>query len=115
VGLTGVQAYQEALDLFDSGHFFEAHEALEFLWLKSTGNDRNFLKGLIQLAVCYHHAEVGNATGTQNLGTRARLRLAPYAPAYGGIDVDQLLANLLPAPSDLPKDPRIPRLLNGMG
>src|SRR5262245_39569971 len=46
------RAYLRGLDLFNFGYFWEAHESWEALWRASEDRAlRDFLKGLIQLAV----------------------------------------------------------------
>jgi predicted metal-dependent hydrolase len=43
-------------ELFNSGHYFEAHEAWEEAWLVETGAVRLTLHGLIQVAAGLHKA-----------------------------------------------------------
>ena len=85
------------LTAFEEGAFFEAHEILEAFWVTYTGDDRDFYRGLIQAAVALHHLEAGNAVGAAGVGARARRNLAPYAPRYGPVDVDAILARLAAA------------------
>lgn len=82
---------------FDAGDFYEAHEILEAFWVRYTGDDRDFYKGLIQAAVALHHAAAGNAVGAAGVAARARAHLALYAPRHGGVDVDAILARLAAA------------------
>jgi predicted metal-dependent hydrolase len=42
--------------LFNSGHYFEAHEAWEDAWRVETGEIRRTLHGLIQIAAALHKA-----------------------------------------------------------
>jgi len=42
--------------LFNDGRFFEAHEVWEEAWLRETGETRQLLQGLIQVAAGYHQA-----------------------------------------------------------
>ena len=42
--------------LFNSGRYFEAHEAWEDGWREETGDVRRTLHGLIQIAAGYHKA-----------------------------------------------------------
>ncbi|HWE24365.1 MAG TPA: DUF309 domain-containing protein [Myxococcales bacterium] len=51
-------ALRRGADLFDSGEFWEAHEAWEQAWLEEEGETRLFLQGLIQVAAGYHKATV---------------------------------------------------------
>jgi len=82
---------------FDAGAFFDAHEILEAFWVRYTGDDRDFYKGLIQAAVALHHLGTGNTTGANGVAARARANLAPYAPRHAGVDVDAVLTRLAAA------------------
>ena len=46
---------RRGVQLFDEGHFFEAHEAWEAHWLVETDETRRLvLQGLIQIAAAFH-------------------------------------------------------------
>lgn len=49
--------------LFNSGHYFEAHEAWEDAWREEKGAVRRTLHGLIQVAAGYHKATRQNQPG----------------------------------------------------
>lgn len=85
-------AYLEGLRLYNAGDYFEAHEVLEDLWRVTTGPDRKFYQGLIQLSVVLHHLGNGNAVGARNVLATCRRHLEPYGPRYGGLSVSDLLA-----------------------
>ena len=40
---------------FNRGEYYEAHDVLEHLWLRTTGSDHQFFKGLIQIAGAFVH------------------------------------------------------------
>jgi predicted metal-dependent hydrolase len=61
--------------LFNDGRFFECHEALEEVWLKSAGGERAFLHALIQAAAALHHFRQGNDKGARSVYERARRKL----------------------------------------
>lgn len=71
-------ALEAAALLFDADLFFEAHEVLEPHWQRASGDTREALQGLIQIAVGYQHLVNGNARGARSLlaegATRARGR-----------------------------------------
>lgn len=76
--------------LWDQERFFEAHECLEDVWHHAPEEDREFWKGVIQVAVgCVHHQR-GNPTGCRTLWARAAARLDDYPDVHHGIDVEQL-------------------------
>ena len=92
------QAAVEAfLAAFDAGAYFEAHEILEAFWVRYTGEDRDFYRGLIQAAVALHHLAAGNRVGASGVAVRARINLARFAPGYREVDVEAVLAKLAAA------------------
>lgn len=85
--------FEQGIDLFNRGRFYDCHEAFEEIWRSTTPEPRDLFQGLIQVAVgLYHHLERGNpAAGRRVLG-RGLKRLAPLRPAACGIDLDALCA-----------------------
>jgi predicted metal-dependent hydrolase len=84
-------AIAEGIDLFNSHSFWHAHEAWEVLWLKSAGEEKIFLQGLIQLAAAYHHVQRGTFRGGVRLFDAALRKLAPFPSGYFGIDRDDVV------------------------
>jgi predicted metal-dependent hydrolase len=82
--------FLEGLTLFNSTHFFEAHEVLEDVWRAEPEPERKFLQGLIQVAVALHHYSKGNQAGCRSLLERARRNLTPYLARHRGVDLDSL-------------------------
>jgi uncharacterized protein len=77
--------------LWNDERFFEAHECLEDVWHHADEADREFWKGVIQVAVgCVHHQR-GNPTGAVTLLRRAAGRLRAYPDVHHGADVGQLI------------------------
>lgn len=68
--------YLRGIELFNAGQFFESHEVLEGIWLKSEGVERELLHALIQSAAALHHFQRGNLKGALNVYRRARNKLA---------------------------------------
>lgn len=86
---------ERGLELFNAGHFWEAHEAWEQDWIPDRhGPDRGFHKGLIQLAAGCLHATRHNRRGTVNKWRSGLAYLQPYLPAHHGLDLDQLSAEV---------------------
>jgi predicted metal-dependent hydrolase len=81
-------ALERFVALFNQGAFWESHEVLEGPW-RATGSP--FYQGLILLASAFVHAGRGNAHGVRAQLAKAERRLRPYAPAYLGVDVADLL------------------------
>jgi hypothetical protein len=66
-------ALESAAILFDAGLFFETHEVLEPHWRQASGDAREVLQALIQIAVGYQHEVNGNSRGARSLlGAGAR-------------------------------------------
>ncbi len=83
--------FREGIRLFNAGDFFEAHEVLEEVWLEVRGESRDFYRGLIQLAVAYHHGSERNFRGCLALFERGPKLLQPYRPWFLGVDLEAVL------------------------
>ena len=85
---------KEWLRLVNDQQFFAAHEVLEGPWLEAEEPERNFLKGLIHVAVALHHYSRRNAHGAR-VKCRSALRyLEGYPDVYGGVDLAGLRSAL---------------------
>lgn len=73
------------VQLFNREEFWESHEVLEDPW-RELGSD--FYQGLILYASAFVHAQRGNRHGIIAQLAKAEERLAPYRPAYLGVDVE---------------------------
>jgi predicted metal-dependent hydrolase len=82
---------EEGLEMIRSGAFFEAHEELEDEWRTAPAYERDFLQGLVHVAVAWLHAERGNRNGCERQLAKAERRLAGYRPSHRGVDVDAVL------------------------
>ena len=76
----------DGVELFNSGEFWEAHEAWERLWLAAKGEEKVFLQGLIQLAAAYVHVRRGTYAGGVRLFDAALRKLDRFPDGHGGID-----------------------------
>jgi hypothetical protein len=74
---------EQARDLFNSGEFWLAHEALETVWRSIIDEDeRRVWQGLIQAAAALLHRKRGNRHGIVVVGAGALAKLAgPQHPA----------------------------------
>ena len=75
------------LGLIREGAFFEAHEELEDEWRTAPAAERDFLQGLVHVAVAWYHAGRGNLPGCERQLEKATRRLGPYEPRHRGVDV----------------------------
>lgn len=80
--------------LFNTKRYFDAHEAWENLWRPMRGGERDFFRGLINLAVAMKKAVEENPDGLLRLLDRASSLLRPYAPSHRGVDVTALIASM---------------------
>ena len=90
-------AFASALEAYERGDFFLAHELLEPAWMgASDPAERALHSGLIKVAAAFVHAVRGNAAGvTKNLeGARTRLRNGLAAGPVFEIDVAAVLAQV---------------------
>ncbi len=83
---------------FNNGHYYEAHDVLEDLWLMEKGPHRHFYKALIQLAGVFVHLQKQQAEPehpkhrsrlfpASRLLERALTYLEPYEPVCLGLDI----------------------------
>jgi hypothetical protein len=75
------EALREAQRLLDGGRPFHAHEVLEAAWKAAGEAEREFWRGMAQLAVGLTHARRGNTAGAARLLRRAADRIGAYAAA----------------------------------
>ncbi len=84
--------YEEGLRLFHDRHWFECHEVLEALWRElPRGPRRDYVQGLIQLAVSLEHWRRGNPRGAWGQWTKARGKFTGLPPVYEGVALADLL------------------------
>ncbi len=86
--------FELGIALFNAGKFFEAHEAWERVWLRSSGEEKIFYQGLIQAAAALLHAERGNPIGARSMYAKARAKLDPLPAEYRGIALGELRSAL---------------------
>ncbi len=89
---------QRGLTLFNSGHFFDAHEALEDVWREAPRHShrRRHLQGLVQLAVAFHHQSSGNLVGARSVLERALRNIEDAEESLPEVDWKRLRTSLKP-------------------
>ncbi len=87
--MTGLE---EGIELFNSGRYWEAHEAWEGDWMPDRkGPDSGFYKGLIQVAAgCLHYTR-RNRRGAVNKWRSGADYLRPYLPEHRGVRLTPLV------------------------
>ena len=77
--------FKKGLEAFNSGHFFDAHEHWEEVWLETLNPEKMFLQGLIQIAAAFHHYSRANRQGTQNLLQAGLTKIERFPHAHRGL------------------------------
>jgi uncharacterized protein len=78
---------ERGLELIRVGEYFEAHEELEDEWREAPAEERDFLQGLVHVAVAWLHAGRGNRAGCERQLAKAMRRLEPYGETHRGVDL----------------------------
>lgn len=87
------EAWQEGIRLFNAGHWWEAHEAWEGVWLRADGNERACLSALILLAAALHKRWHHGSLAHRNF-TKAEKYLDALPTEYAGLDLAGLRADV---------------------
>ncbi len=104
----GTDVWAEGVRLFEAGEYWECHEALEPLWLASSGIDKHFYGGVILLAAALHKARsMGSARGGRRNYAKALAHLALVPDRYKEVEVRRLEAAVHAALSDPTLQPRV--------
>ncbi|NIR47586.1 DUF309 domain-containing protein [candidate division KSB1 bacterium] len=85
------QEFNEGISLFNSGEFWESHEAWEEVWKRHSENSRMFFQGLIQIAAGLHQLGRQIYHGADKHFRNALWKLRPFQPTFLGIDVRDLV------------------------
>ena len=86
LAVTPAEAAALGGSLLAEGRPFHAHEVFEAAWKSAPDEDREFWRGLAQIAVGLTHARRGNATGAVTLLRRGAAGVRGYAGDPPGID-----------------------------
>jgi aryl-alcohol dehydrogenase-like predicted oxidoreductase len=87
-------AFERGVELIRTAEYFAAHEELEDAWRAAPAEERDFLQGLVHVAVAWYQAGRGRRIGTERQLAKAIRRLEPYAPVHRGLELEPLLAQL---------------------
>ncbi|MBI1977388.1 MAG: DUF309 domain-containing protein [Candidatus Omnitrophica bacterium] len=88
------ERFERGIGLFNEEAFYECHEVLEDLWLKTQDEYKNLYKGLIQAAVALHHLKRKNLSGARKLYQTSSCYLSQYLPHALGLNVAKLILDL---------------------
>ena len=78
--VTWADPFAAGVDLYHQGYLWEAHEAWEAVYREVSGDERERVQGLIQLAAALIKVHVGNEAGVQKLYAKSRARLDGLEP-----------------------------------
>ena len=84
----------EGLRLFNAGHYWESHEALEAAWIAEKGAVRDLYRGILQTAVVYLHVTRANYPGAVKVYGRSQKWLRPWPDMCRGVQVERLRYDL---------------------
>jgi predicted metal-dependent hydrolase len=84
---TRPREYLEGIEHFNAGHYYEAHEAWEDIWLRSSRDEKLFYQVLIQVAASLYHHNRGNLRGCERLYRAAKEKLARLRSPINGLDL----------------------------
>ena len=89
-----MEAFSRGVEPIRRAEYFAAHEELEDAWRAAEPPERDFLQGLVHVAVAWYQAGRGKEIGCGRQLEKAVRRLGPYAPEHRGVDVGALLVQL---------------------
>jgi uncharacterized protein len=81
----------EFIRCFNHQDYYDAHDVLEELWLKASGEQRDFYKGLIQTAAVFLKLQQDKPDPASRLAQRAASHLEKYRPVCEQVNVDEVL------------------------
>ena len=84
----------EGIEFFNSGRYFEAHEALEAAWRDEAGPVRELYQGILQAGVVYLHITRHNYPGAIKVHQRCQKLLKRWPETCRGVAVGQLRQDL---------------------
>ncbi len=79
---------------FNQRNYYDAHEAWEEIWLRTSGEEKLFYQMLIQSAVGLHHYERGNARGAGGMYNAAMKKLKELPGEFMSVDLGSFAREL---------------------
>lgn len=87
--------FSAGIALFNQGRFYECHDTIEDIWLQESSDQRQFLQGLIQAAVAFHHYQEGKWGAARSMLRLAIEKLEDCPASFRGVSVSPLRAELV--------------------
>ncbi len=88
-------AIEYAKSLFNDERYWECHEALEGVWKKEGGDEKNLLQGIILTCAAFVHSQKDEDDICLSILGRAMEKLRSVTGIYYGIDVDRFKKHVL--------------------
>ncbi len=85
---------EHAKSLFNEQRFWECHEALEQIWRRESGQEREILQGIILTAAALVHYQRGRDQVSLSVFKRAYEKLRKYSGLYFGIDINYMKSSM---------------------
>lgn len=101
--------FTAALELWRRAEFWEVHEALEPLWMRLTGPERELTHGVILLAAALHKANSSRNGGWRNFDKALR-HLDGLPDPFENVQVAALIKEVRRALEDPPYQAKFPIL-----
>jgi len=88
-------AIEYAKSLFNDERYWECHEALEGVWKKEVGDEKNLLQGIILTCAAFVHSQKDEDDICLSILGRAMEKLQSVTGIYYGIDMDRFKKQVL--------------------
>ena len=93
-----IQTFEEnflnALNLFNTQKWYEAHDAFEDIWNTLDGDERQIIQGILQVSVSQFHLSKGNLNGATILLGEGLGRIKNRTNINLGIDLESFCKSL---------------------
>jgi len=87
-------AVSRAIEQFNDEKYWSAHEALEQIWKRSSGKQKELLNGIILVAAAFVHDEKDEREVCLSILERAAAKLEGISGIYRGIDIDMVKSQI---------------------
>jgi len=88
------EQFEEAFGYFNQERYWESHEVLEGIWRNKSGQEKQFLQGLILVCAAFVHHQKGEDSIGRGILVRAVPKLELHAASYNGVDVGRLRSDV---------------------
>lgn len=80
----------DGIALFNECDFFSAHDFFEDIWMETSGNEKEFFQGLVQISVGCYHLICGNLKGAKSQLSKGNTKLKRFEPELYNINLISL-------------------------